>query len=79
MSGSMLTFKSRVEGPKTASSSCFLLLLFTKTLRMKKRIGPKQISFPVALRPLSLAKAKLVINVPLPPLRPPAPFDLLFF
>ena len=77
MSGSMLTFKSRVEGPKTASSSCFLLLLFTKTLRMKKRIGPKQISFPVALRPLILATAKLV-NVPLP-LRPPAPFDLLFF
>ena len=69
----MLTFKSRVEGPKTASS------FFTKTLLMKKHIGSKQISFPVALRPLSLAKAKLVINVPLPPLRPPAPFDLLFF
>ena len=69
----MLTFKSRVEGPKTASSSFF----FTKTLLMKKSIGPKQISFPVALRPLSLAKAKLV-NVPLS-LRPPAPFDLLFF
>ena len=67
----MLTFKSRVEGPKTASSSCFLLLLFTKTLRMKKRIGPKQISFPVALRPLILATAKLV-NVPLPP--PARPF-----
>ena len=68
----MLTFKSRVEGPKTASS-----FFFTKTLLMKKRIGPKQISFPVALRPLILATAKLV-NVPLP-LRPPAPFDLLFF
>ena len=72
MSETMLTFKSGVEGPKQ-----LLLLLFTKTLLMKKRIGPKQISFPVALRPLSLAKAKLV-NVPLP-LRPPAPFDLLFF
>ena len=71
MSETSLTFKSRVEGPKTASS------FFTKILLMKRRIGPKQISFPVAFRPLSIATAKLV-NVPLP-LRPPAPFDLLFF
>ena len=67
----MLIFKSRVEGPKTASS------FFTKILLLKTRIGPKQISFPVAFRPLSMTTAKLV-NVPLP-LRSPAPFDLLFF